>query len=184
LGYQTGEQLLDLLALLKSLSDQLYSVCMMEPPEIQLQRMLRRPFRVQAIANKGKFAARQETFAWYQLRVLDVVQCIAAVVWPGETLRCQLSLRDPVQGLLTDHDGWQGVQGDYIIELGATSSARRGVEVGLPVLDCSVSTLSRLVWGVATASSLCLTDDLRADARLLPLLDRVFVERPHPFWDF
>ncbi len=184
LGYQNGEQLLDLLALLKSLSDQLYSVRMMEPPEIQLQSLLRRPFRSQAIANEGKFLAEQEAYAWYQLRILDVAQCMAAVVWPGAPLRFQLALHDPVQALLGDHSGWQGVQGDYVIELAATSSARRGVETGLPVLDCSVGALSRLLWGVTPASSLCLTDNMRADKQLLSKLDRVFTERPHPFWDF
>lgn len=184
LGYQNGEQLLDLLALLKSLSDQLYSVRMMEPPEIQLQSLLRRPFRSQAIAKEGKFLAEQEAYAWYQLRILDVAQCMAAVVWPGAPLRFQLALHDPVQTLLGDHSGWQGVQGDYVIELAATSSARRGVETGLPVLDCSVGALSRLLWGVTPASSLCLTDNMRADKQLLSKLDRVFTERPHPFWDF
>jgi hypothetical protein len=157
---------------------------MMEPPEIQLQSLLRRPFRSQAIATKGKFSAQQETYAWYQLRILNVAQCIAAVVWPGAPLRFQLTVHDPVQALLADHPGWQGVQGDYVIDLGATSSARRGVETGLPVLDCSVGALSRLLWGVTQASSLCVTDNMRVDAQLLPVLDRIFTERPHPFWDF
>ena len=40
LGYENGEQLIELLALLKSLSDQLYSVKMVEPPEIQVQSLL------------------------------------------------------------------------------------------------------------------------------------------------
>ena len=156
----------------------------MEPPEIQLQSLLRRPFRSQAIAKEGKFLAEQEAYAWYQLRILDVARCMAAVVWPGAPLRFQLALHDPVQALLGDHSGWQGVQGDYVIELAATSSARRGVETGLPVLDCSVGALSRLLWGVTPASSLCLTDNMRADKQLLSKLDRVFTERPHPFWDF
>ena len=42
-------------------------------------------------------------------------------------------------------------------------------EVECAVLDYSISTLSRLIWGVAIASSMCLIDDLRADMRLLPL---------------
>ena len=57
-------------------------------------------------------------------------------------------------------------------------------EVECAVLECSLSTLSRLIWGLVTASSLGLTDDLRADMRGLPLIDRVFVQRSQPFWDF
>ena len=57
-------------------------------------------------------------------------------------------------------------------------------EVECAVLECSLSTLSRLIWGLVTASSLGLTDDLRADMRRLPLIDRVFVQRSQPFWDF
>ena len=54
-------------------------------------------------------------------------------------------------------------------------------EVECAVLECSLSTLSRLIWGLVTASSLGLTDDLRADMRWLPLIDRVFVQRSQPF---
>ena len=57
-------------------------------------------------------------------------------------------------------------------------------EVECAVLECSLSTLSRLIWGLVTASSLGLTDYLRADMRWLPLIDRVFVQRSQPFWDF
>ena len=57
-------------------------------------------------------------------------------------------------------------------------------EVECAVLECSLSTLSRLIWGLVTASSLGLTDDLRPDMRWLPLIDRVFVQRSQPFWDF
>ena len=57
-------------------------------------------------------------------------------------------------------------------------------EVECAVLECLLSTLSRLIWGLVTASSLGLTDDLRADMRWLPLIDRVFVQRSQPFWDF
>ena len=184
LGYENGEQLIELLALLKSLSDQLYSVKMMEPPEIQLQSLLQRPFRTQAINEEGKHAAAQETYAWYQLRVLDVSACVAAVQWLGEPLRFQLCLEDPLQALLQSHQGWQGVQGSYVVELGQTSSAAPGEEPNLPVLNCSVNALSRLLWGVSPATSLRLTDDFHGESQLLESLDHVFVHRPHPFWDF
>ena len=80
MGYSNGEQLLELLALLKSLADQIYSIKLREPPEIQLQSMLKRPFREQAIAEKGKYYAEQNTYAWYQLRILDLPACVAQSV--------------------------------------------------------------------------------------------------------
>ena len=108
---------------------------------------------------------------------------MSAVQWLGEPLRFQLCLEDPLQELLQSHQGWQGVQGNYVVELGQTSSATSGEDPHLPVLNCSVNALSRLLWGVVPASSL-LTDNVQGDAQLLAKLDKVFVERPHPFWDF
>ena len=53
-------------------------------------------------------------------------------------------------------------------------------EVECAVLECSLSTLSRLIWGLVTASSLGLTDDLRADMRWLPLVNRSSLRAAFP----
>ena len=100
IGYSNGEQLLELLALLKSLADQIYSIKLREPPEIQLQSMLKRPFREQAIAEEGKYYAEQNTYAWYQLRILDLPACVSAVRYSGSPVRFNLSLTDPVTEVL------------------------------------------------------------------------------------
>ena len=59
LGYENGEQLIELLALLKSLSDQLYSVKMMEPPEIQLQSLLQGRFALKQSMKKASTPRRK-----------------------------------------------------------------------------------------------------------------------------
>jgi predicted acetyltransferase len=183
--YQNAQQLRELLGLLKSLEDQVYAVEMIEPPEIQLQVMLERPFRNRALAAKGRFDAQHEAFAWWQLRILDVAACVAAYVGRDPSVRFQLQLRDPLLPMLDDAARWRGVEGDYVVELGVRSSAVAGTEPGLSTLSCSVNAFSRLLWGVAKASSLAVSDDLTAPDELLTALDDVLnLAPPRPGWDF
>ena len=196
MGYSNGEQLVELLALLKSLADQIYSIKLREPPEIQLQSMLKRPFREQAIAEEGKYYAEQNTYAWYQLRILDLPACVSAVSFTGSPVRFNLSLTDPVTEVLQAakqittkiREPWAGVAGDYVVEFGPQSGAHSvptgKLDKSLPTLSCSVNTFSRLLWGVAPATSLAISDGLRAPQTLLSALDPVFKTNPNPVWDF
>lgn len=190
IGYESGEGLLELLALLKSLADQIYSVFMIEPPHIQLQSMLKRPFRSQAIAETGKFIAEQNTYAWYQLRILDLPQCLSALRYQGPDIAFQLHVEDPLDALLEapelarERDQWQSLSGDWSVTLGQQSSVSRGTDAELPALSCTVNSLSRLLWGVSRASSLAITDGLKARQPLLQALDGVFSANPNPGWDF
>jgi hypothetical protein len=54
----------------------------------------------------------------------------------------------------------------------------------LPTLECTVNSFSRLLWGVASASSLAVSDGLKAPSHLLESLDGVFPAHPNPGWDF
>ena len=196
MGYSNGEQLLELLALLKSLADQIYSIKLREPPEIQLQSMLKRPFREQAIAEKGKYYAEQNTYAWYQLRILDLPACVSAVSFTGSPVRFNLSLTDPVTEVLQAakqvttkiKEPWMGVGGHYVVEFGVQSKARLTptgkLDQFLPTLSCPVNTFSRLLWGVAPATSLAISDGLQAPQTLLSALDPIFKTGPNPAWDF
>ena len=190
MGYETGDGLLELLALLKSLADQIYAVWMIEPPQVQLQSMLRRPFRSQAIAEKGKFSAEQETYAWYQLRILDLVQCVEALDYCGPQINFQLNLDDPMDQLLLSPElaeqqsSWQSLSGHWIVSLGQHAKAERGEDAKLPALTCNIGTLSRLFWGVSPASSLAISDGLRAPSELIGALDKVFTANPKPGWNF
>ncbi len=184
MAYRNTDELIELLALLKSLADQVYSLTIIEPPEIQLQALLQRPFRNMALTEKSKHAAEHESYSWWQFRVLDVAACV-------KVLRCRqgvefvLRLSDPAENFLTDEGSWQGASGDYIVELGDRCTAVPGSSSQLPVLECSVNAFTRLIWNVAPASSLAVTDDFAARPGLLSDLDQAFaLPPPRPGWDF
>lgn len=184
MAYQDAEQLMELLAVLRSLGDQVFSVKMMEPPEIQLQALIERPFRARTISRQSDHAARHIGIAWWQARVMDMSACVQALHLRGADVRFQLEVTDPVTGLLDDA-GWRGVAGRYVVQLGEQSHAEAGEDNTLPMLSCSVNALTRLLWCVASASSLAITDDLHADASLLGSLDEALrLAPPHPGWDF
>lgn len=184
MGYQDGQGLLELFALLKSLGDQVYSIHMMEPPHVQLQSMLKRPFRSQAVAEEGKYAAEQSASAWYQLRILDIPACINALSYRGPQIGFRLNVEDPVDGMLAGDGSWRSVGGSFDVTLGQHAAVNPAENETLPALTCSINTLSRLIWGVATASSLAISDGLQAPVSLLTALDGVFTPNPKPGWNF
>lgn len=183
-AYRTMDQFIELLALIRSLSDQVYSVSMFEPGDIQFQTLLKRPFRRMDLTKGGDHANHIRTLAWWQLRVLDVQACVAALPGCVVPLRFNLSVSDPVGAWLDEGDQWSGVSGEYVVELGSTCAADLGVAVGLPTLRCSVGALSRLLWGVSPAGSLSVTDEFHADPDLLAALDRsLSLPQPNLGWD-
>ena len=196
LAYRTGDQLLELLGLLKSLADQVSLVEMAEPPDIQLQKLLDQPIRNRRNTRKSDFAASHEAFAWWQLRVLDVAACVERRYWPGERLEFNLRLTDPIPDYLPD-GSWRGCAGDYRISIGPDSRAEPGCRKDLPTLRASTGAFSRMWFGVAPASSLAITDGLRVQEpaggersesgsrKLLDRLDQVLcMPQPQPGWDF
>ena len=184
MGYENGQGLLEILALLKSLADQIYSIHVVEPPHVQLQSMLKRPFRSQAIAEEGKHASELSALAWYQLRVLDIPACVSALSYSGPDIAFRLTVEDPVDTLLAHDGSWRPVGGSYDVILGQHAAVDQAEDDALPALTCTVNTFSRLIWGVSPASSLAISDGLQAPASLLAALDRVFTPNPSPGWDF
>ena len=196
LAYQDGPQLLELLALLKSLGDQVSLVEMHEPPDIQMQTLLKEPFRNRRNTRDSKYAANHRTSAWWQLRMLDVGACVAARHWPGKKVLFNLQLTDPVAEFLPDGP-WRGCAGDYCISMGPISYAEPGHRDDLPTLQASVNAFSRLWFGVAPATGLAVTDGLKVEAPArggdlmaspVPLLDRLdealCLPAPRTGWDF
>ena len=195
-AYQDGDQLLELLGLLKSLGDQVSLIEMPEPPDIQLERLLNQPFRNRRNTEKSDFAASHQALAWWQLRMLDVAACVERRHWPGEKVRFNLSLSDPIRDYLPEGH-WDGCAGDYWISVGPSSYAESGHREDLPTLHASVGAFSRLWFGVAPATSLAVTDGVRAveatDPGILdvgrgPLLERLdealCMPSPQLGWDF
>lgn len=185
MAWQNDDQLFELLSTIAALGDQISTVEMEEPPEIQLQDLLRQPFRNRGLTERSKHESYQSADAWWQLRMLDVAKCLAGTRLEAPTLRFNLTLTDPVEGFLGNRQGWRGTAGDYTVTLGESSAAEQGHTPGLPVLNASVGAFSRMWMGVRPASSLSLTDELAGKEELLRRLDRT-LRLPTPFvgWDF
>ena len=182
-AYQNTEQLLELLRLLRELSDQVRSVRMMEPAHIQLQAMLKNPIREGDRSTRSDHESSNRSIAWWQLRMLDVAACVAARCWVGEPVLFNLTLTDPLESRLDG--GWQGVGGDYSITIGTESRATPGHTDGLPTLRAGVGPFTRLWFGVRAPSTIAVSDDIEAPLDLLTALDEaLLLPKPVAGWAF
>jgi predicted acetyltransferase len=184
-AYQTNEQLRELLALIKSLGDQVSSIITLEFGEFQFQDLLKLPFRTRRNSRGSPHEQLLQSIAYWQLRILDLEACLAKTHLPGPGVRFNLRLTDPLDDLLGSDFSYRGLGGDWIIDLGAESSAKPGHDKSLPVLNASINAFSRLWLGVRPASNLIITDDLAGeDALIRALDDAVRLPKPHFGWDF
>ncbi len=185
MAYQSNEQFLELMGLLKGLSDQVALVSMREVPGIQLQDLLDRPARYRRVTRRSEFENQMTASAYWQVRICDLAQCLARTHLPAGKVRFNLRLADPIAALLDEDSQWRGVGGEYVVTLGPTSSARPGSDPSLPALSASVNAFSRLWLGARPATGLAATDDLAGPQSLLEELDRVLLlPDPKPDWDF
>lgn len=159
-AYQSTNQLMELLALIKSLGDQVSSFIIDEFGEFQFQDLLRTPFRNARASRGGAHAQKFTAYAEWQIRILDLAACLAATRSRMD-LSFNLSLTDPLTDLLTDEDGWRGIAGDYTVRLGASGGTLApGHNPVLPTLAASVNAFSRMWFGIRPATHLEVTDDL------------------------
>lgn len=183
--WQTSDQLLELLALIKSLGDQVNQVSMLEIGDIQLQDLLKQPIRTRRATQGAKFANESRSLAFWQLRILNLESCLAKTHLNTPTLEFNLELTDPVEQYLEAGGNWRGITGRYIIRLGEESGAIPGHSDKLPTLTASVNAFSRMWMGIRSASSLAITDNLAADENLLVRLDASLrLPKPHTGLDF
>ncbi len=185
MAYQTGEQLLELLALIRNLSDQVRFVRMREPYGIQLQDFLDQPVRLHSITEGSRFENRMGAYAFWNVRILDLPVCLAKTRLPCGEVRFNLRLTDPIERLFDEGASWRGIAGEYIVAAGASSRAESGTDPSLPTLAASVNAFSRMWFGIRPASGLAVTDNLSGPPLLLEELDRAFrLPQPSPDWDF
>lgn len=185
MSYETAEQFLELMALFQSMGDQVIVVRMREPARFQIQDLIDTPFRRHRISAKSDFETRASADAYWQMRICDLPRCFGSVRYEGPPVRFNARVADPIESRLGDDAPWRGVAGDYVIEIGASSSAGPGHDASLPTLTASVGALTRMWLGVLPASSLAATDDLAGPGELLTALDRAFqMPAPKPDWDF
>jgi hypothetical protein len=184
--FHTREQLHELLAVLKGLSDQVHLVALHEPAGIQLQSLLVRPLAAGRITEGSRYANRVRTGGYYQFRVLDVPGCLAQTHLPStETLLLNVRVTDPIEARLPEGSPWRGCAGNYVASLGESCSAERGEDSSLPTLNATINAFTRLWLGVEPATGLAFTDDLSGPPGLLAALDRVLrLPEPDPDWDF
>jgi len=185
MAYRTREQFLELMALIKSLEEQVRSVNLREPPGIQLQDFIHTPFRLRQTTRRSEHENYMSAAAYWQARMLDIAACMKNTHLDGAPLRFNLQLTDPVTRYLPESDPWVGVAGTYAVTVGETSEAVPGSDPKLPTLRASVNAFTRLWLGVRSATRLAWTDELEGTPELLAALDRTFLlPTPQPDWDF
>jgi hypothetical protein len=184
MAYRTKDEFLELLGLLRSFEEQIRSVEMREPPGIQLQDLLRRPFKSRQITRRSPHENRMTASAYWQLRLLDLPGTLAQTSLDTEPLRFNLTLSDPIESFLEDEQ-WRGIAGEYVVEVGPECDAAPGRDPALPILIASANAFSRLWLGVRSAGTLSWTDELSGPPDLLTRLDRAFrLPMPSPDWEF
>jgi hypothetical protein len=184
IAYQTREQFLELMALVRSMGDQVRMVWMLEPQGIQFQDLLAHPFRSLAATRGSEYETGTRATAPWQLRVCDLPGCLAGTHLPAGEVRFNLRLSDPIAASLDEGTPWRGVAGDYVVILGTCSGAERGTEPRLPTLEASVGAFTRMWMGVRPATGLSFTDELRGPAELLQQLDTLLrLPEPKPDWE-
>jgi len=184
-SFQTGEQFLELVALMRNLGDQVRLVEMREPQGIQLQDLIEQPLKQRQMTEKAKYESHSHALAYWQMRICDLPGCLEQSRLPGDEARFNLALSDPIERFLNEEAPWRGVAGDYTVTLGPSSGAELGADPALPTLSASVGAFTRLWLGVRPASGLAVTDELSGPPELLKQLDRTLrLPDPKPDWDF
>jgi hypothetical protein len=159
---------------------------MQEPGWIQLQDLLDQPFRRHIITTRSAMESSFESYAYWQVRILDLEKAMAVTSLPGMgQISFNLQLEDPVARYLDESDGWTGVSGQYVVTIGEVSHARPGQSSSLPTMWATVNAFSRLWLGTASALSLSVTGGLQAPAELLAELSGVLcMPKPSLDWIF
>lgn len=185
MAWTTRGQFLELMGVIRNLGDQVLLVYVKESMGIQMQDLARHPFRHRLSTHEGRFDARMHVEADWQMRICDLPACLAHSSLPGDPVRFNLSVTDPIEAFLPEDAPWRGVGGEYVVQLGPASRAEPGADAALPTLRASVNALTRMWLGVRPATALHLTDDLEGPPELLERLDGLIrLPDPQPDWDF
>lgn len=184
LVYRNIDEFRELMAVLRGLGDQVRSVRMREPRDIQMQSLLKKPFQLFTLSGEGKFESRVRSFAYWQMRILDLPRCVAALEVPT-SVEFNLTLTDPLTKLLPADAQWSGCGGDYHAIIGPVSSAEPGHEAGLPVLTATVNDFTRFWMGSVQADVLAGLHSFSGPPELIATLDEaVQLRPPAPDWDY
>lgn len=185
MAFQNREQFLELMGVVRSLGDQVRKVTYIEAPHIQLQDLLNEPIQNRMTTQGGKFATSGHALAWWQTRINDVEACLKQTHIPGETIRFNLEVSDPIETYIPDDQEWRGAGGEYTITLGPESEAKRGTDSSLLTVKTTINAFTRFWLGNVSALGLNYTDTFDASDELIRELDSVLrVPLPGRDWDF
>jgi predicted acetyltransferase len=172
--YRDFEGLMELLSLMRNLGDQVNAFKFREPWGVQIQDLVKRPFRTRDISTGGEFATSVSADSTKQARILNMGKVLSALRLPAGKIRFNLDMIDPIEGFLPVGSAWRGVGGEWIVTLDEKGSgAVRGSDGELPVMRTSVNALTRLVFGAATPRWLSATGEIQAPADLVCRLDEI-----------
>ncbi|MBT3275463.1 MAG: hypothetical protein HN368_20070 [Spirochaetales bacterium] len=184
MSYQNLRQFRELLAVIRSLGDQVRQIRMREPQEIQMQDFIRKPFQLQSITKSGKYEAGSKAFSYWQMRILQLKPCIAAIKCRDD-LQFNLTIEDPIGQFLPKGTGWKGCQGEYTVTFGSKSSIKKGFTAGLDTLTATIGDFTRYWLGVLSAEALNISGKFDGPDDLLKTLDRINpAPTPAPEWDY
>lgn len=185
MAYRNFDQFLELMAVMKSLGDQVRLVTMREPSGILMQDLIINPFRKRNVTRKAKYEHNHRAIGYWQTRICNLAACVAASSFRTGSISFNLDLSDPIEKYLDDSTSWKGCAGQYTVTLGATSDATEGFTDGLPTITADVGAFTRLWLGVLSATGLAVTDNLSGPQKLLEELDEIItLPQPHPDWDY
>ncbi len=185
MAFQNSKQFLELMGVIKSLGDQIRLVKMREPAGLQMQDIIRTPFRLRIATEKSGFEHINRATSYWQTRICNLEACLAATHLNSRSIQFNLDLTDPIETLLDSDSPWKGCAGQFTIHLGPESSSQPGFETGLPTLKADIGAFTRLWLGVQPATGLSITDGLSGPDELLNDLDDVLcLPSPHPDWDY
>lgn len=186
MAYQSIDQMLELFSLLKSMGDQIHSVQMIEPPHIQIQDILDKPFFFRSVTRNSTHEAGMKAIAFFQIRILNLEETLKRTTLYCPDFQFILKLNDPIVNFLPGDSPWKGCGGTYQVTLGKKCSAIKDpAKQNLPIMECSVNAFSRIWFGVRPASVLKSSEEIKSDPGLIEKLDKAFaLPTPHFNWEF
>lgn len=186
MAYRTTQELLELLSVLRTLGDQIHSVQMIEPPHLQLQDILDKPFFYRSVSRDSLHKAEMKAQGVFQFRIINLSAALEKTHLQSAGFSFNLHLTDPVEAFLDPDTPWSGCGGNYLVSLGENCKAVPGIsDPSLPVLTCSVNAFSRMWLGVRPASVLQASEHIEGSPKLIDNLDVAFnLPTPHFNWEF
>jgi hypothetical protein len=189
-AFQSPQQCLELLRLVQEWGDQVDLIRFIEPAWMQAQDFDADPVHNYRRTKGSKVHVRTDADAWWQVRIVNMDTCIAAMEPVAEPFEVVAEIEDPVADHLADSGysgSWEPLSGVWRLSFGRQHRAERLADTSRNVdLRTSVNALSRWWLGVLPASSLGVIRQMDASHDLLRLLDPLTAQlpRPHPGWDF